>query len=237
MNITYTRLGSNNFTNRSLDDFVRHQQVSECWRNEEGTWKLVPNSFVEDWSLEQCRKIASDVVAHMEKDQTAFGAFDGERLVSFITLSHNLFGNTAKYLELVCFQVSEPYRGKGIGKILFGLACEEAKHLGAEKLYISGHSSKESQAAYKALGCVHAKEINQKLAEEEPFDVQLEYTLRADENESNVSVRLLLAAGVLMLLSGCVFGFSQKWIYAALVWVGAFGCLMAALNFKNRRDE
>jgi len=44
-------------------------------------------------------------------------------------------------------------------------------------LYISAHSSKENQAAYKALGCVHAKEINPKLAEEEPCDVQLEYVL------------------------------------------------------------
>ena len=51
----------------------------------------------------------------------------------------------------------------------------------------------------------------------------------------NSSVRLLVAAGVLMLLSGCIFGFVQQWIYAALVWVGAFGCLVAALNFKNRK--
>lgn len=59
----------------------------------------------------------------------------------------------------------------------FYQACEEARRLGADKLYISAHSSKESQATYKALGCVHAKEINPKLAEEEPCDVQLEYVL------------------------------------------------------------
>lgn len=59
----------------------------------------------------------------------------------------------------------------------FYQACEEARRLGADKLYISAHSSKENQAAYKALGCVHAKEINPKLAEEEPCDVQLEYVL------------------------------------------------------------
>ena len=63
------------------------------------------------------------------------------------------------------------------GKALFYQACEEARRLGADKLYISAHSSKENQAAYKALGCVHAKEINPKLAEEEPCDVQLEYVL------------------------------------------------------------
>ena len=54
---------------------------------------------------------------------------------------------------------------------------------------------------------------------------------------TNISVRLLAAAGVLMLLAGCIFGFTQHWVYAALVWGGAFGCLVAALNFKNRKDK
>lgn len=63
------------------------------------------------------------------------------------------------------------------GRRLFTLGCEEAKKLGADRLYISAHSSKESQATYKALGCVHAQEINQELAQMEPCDVQLEYVL------------------------------------------------------------
>ena len=53
----------------------------------------------------------------------------------------------------------------------------------------------------------------------------------------NTAARLLMAAAVLMLLSSCIFGFGQQWVYAALVWVGAFGCLVAALNFKNRKDK
>lgn len=47
------------------------------------------------------------------------------------------------------------------------------------------------------------------------------------------AVHLLIVAGVLMLVSGCLFGFARQWIYLALVWTGAFGCLIAALNFKN----
>ena len=57
------------------------------------------------------------------------------------------------------------------------MVCEEALRLGAEKLYISSHSSKESQAAYRALGCTPSEEINVSLVAEEPFDVQLEYRL------------------------------------------------------------
>lgn len=48
------------------------------------------------------------------------------------------------------------------------------------------------------------------------------------------TIYLLLAAGILMILAGCIFGFMNQWIYAALVWVGAFGCCVAALNFKNK---
>ena len=51
------------------------------------------------------------------------------------------------------------------------------------------------------------------------------------------TVRLLAAAGVLMLQAGAIFGFMRQWICAGLLWVGAFGCLIAALNFKKRKNE
>ena len=148
MNYQYKRLDSNNFTRNSLDDFVRHQTVTECWRKINDDWRLVPNVFEENWSPEQCREIAEDVVQHISLD-----------------------------VQLVCFQISEEYRRQGIGRKLFSLACEEARRLGAEKLYISAHSSKESQAAYRALGCTPAEEVNEGLAAAEPFDVQMEYRL------------------------------------------------------------
>lgn len=52
-----------------------------------------------------------------------------------------------------------------------------------------------------------------------------------------MSVRMLLTAGILMILAGCLFGFINQWTYAAFVWVGAFCCFIAALNFKNRGNE
>ncbi len=36
---------------------------------------------------------------------------------------------------------------------------------------------RQTQAAYKVLGCVHAEEIIPWIADEEPFDVQLEFVL------------------------------------------------------------
>ena len=60
---------------------------------------------------------------------------------------------------------------------LFAPACKTAKEIGAKKLYISAHSSKESQATYRKLGCIEATEINQVIAENEPYDVQMEFVL------------------------------------------------------------
>ena len=78
----YKRLDNTNFTAHSLDDFVRHQTVTECWRKINNDWKLVPNAYEEKWSLAQCREIAEDVVHHINLDQTGFGAFAGERIIA-----------------------------------------------------------------------------------------------------------------------------------------------------------
>ncbi len=178
MEIRYEHLNPENFDAHSLDAFQRRQAVKECWRYVDGMWQLRPVSFEENWDLPQLREIAGDIAAHMTVDQSAFGAFAGDQAVGFITVSHHLFGRSARYAELVCFMVSAPFRGRGIGRRLFQLAAGELPKLGAEKLYISAHSSRESQAAYRALGCTLAVEINRELAAREPFDVPLEYTPR-----------------------------------------------------------
>lgn len=50
---------------------------------------------------------------------------------------------------------------------------------------------------------------------------------------NKTSFGLLAAASVLMLHAGGVFLFMKLRIYAALLTVGAFGCLAGAINFKN----
>ena len=52
-----------------------------------------------------------------------------------------------------------------------------------------------------------------------------------------LSVRLLLTAGILLLIAGVIFAILQVWLYTGLLWAGAFGCLMAALNFRNFKND
>lgn len=48
-----------------------------------------------------------------------------------------------------------------------------------------------------------------------------------------LAAKLLTTAGILMLLAGVLFGVTQQWLYAALICIGAFGCLAGAMNFRN----
>ena len=52
-----------------------------------------------------------------------------------------------------------------------------------------------------------------------------------------LSVRLLLTAGILLLIAGGIFAILQVWLCTSLLWTGAFGCLMAALNFRNSKND
>ena len=51
------------------------------------------------------------------------------------------------------------------------------------------------------------------------------------------AAKLLVCAGVMMLIAGAIFGFLGQWLYAGLIWAGAFGCGAAALNLKNQKNK
>lgn len=52
-----------------------------------------------------------------------------------------------------------------------------------------------------------------------------------------LSARLLLTAGILLLIAGVIFAILQVWLYTGLLWAGAFGCLTAALNFRDSKND
>lgn len=160
----------------SLDGFVRHQQVRECWRCVDGQWILLPIAFTEEWGAERLRAEAAELMALSAEGKPAFVAKHGDDVVGFASLGGRL-GSRGQYMELLSLHVSRPLRGQGVGRALFAAICAAAREAGAEKLYISAHSSKESQAAYRAMGCTLAQEPDAAHVAAEPCDVQMEYDL------------------------------------------------------------
>ena len=106
-----------------------------------------------------------------------YGAFVDGRLKGFVSVDGAPFGKERQYADLMYLYVSRDMRGRGIGRRLFETAKEYARKIGTEKFYISAHSAVETQAFYKAVGCVEASEYQKKHVEKEPFDCQLECAL------------------------------------------------------------
>lgn len=175
--IQYRSLGADEICCELFKDFIRHQQVTKCWRRENGGWIIKDVSFTDDWSEAEYRILVSCLKNTVISGGFVYAAFYNGMLKGFVSVESALFGGEQKYLDLSSIHVSEDLRGMGIGTSLFLAAKEWAKNNGAEKLYISAHSAVESQAFYKSMGCVEAQVYNQQHVEAEPYDCQLECKL------------------------------------------------------------
>lgn len=165
--------------------FNRYQEVNKCWRKEKGEWILKEIAFTEQWSPNEYKYLVKCLKNTLKTGGTVFGAFHNNLLVGFASLENQFFGSHKEYLQLSSIHTSFENRGMGTGKKLLSLVCNKAKEMGAQKLYISAHSSEESQAFYRAMGCVEAMEYNVRLVAEEPCDCQLEYSL-FKQNQSSL---------------------------------------------------
>nr|WP_209660249.1 GNAT family N-acetyltransferase [Acetoanaerobium pronyense] len=175
--IDYKKLEISDIDINLFSKFNRYQDVKKCWRKENGEWILKEIPFVEQWNTDEYKFLVKCLRNTVNEGGAVFGAFDNDSLVGFASLENKFFGSENQYLQLSSIHISAEARGHKIGKKLFYLISMKAKKLGAQKLYISAHSSEETQGFYKSLGCVEALEYNLDLVSKEPFDCQLEYTL------------------------------------------------------------
>jgi len=177
--ITYLKLSTENFSENSLDEFIRHQTAREIWKCIDGKLALISLNEEKLWSWDSYKRrwTARSILTGIADGGFGFGAFIEDKVIGFIFFSGEFRGSAGQYIGLKLFYVSEPFRGLGVGKELFRLGCEEARAIGAKKLYISANCSKESQLAYRRLGCVDTVEIDQECVLAEPDDIQMEYPL------------------------------------------------------------
>ncbi len=160
-----------------LNDFIRHQIVTKCWRKENGKWIIKDAPFVDDWTEKDYQILISCLKNTVLSNGFVYAAFYDGKLKGFVSVESEIFDDEQRYCDLSSIHISEDMRNKGIGRTLFLAAKEWAKQNGTKKLYISAHSAVESQAFYKSMGCVEAEVYNQKHVENEPYDCQLECSL------------------------------------------------------------
>lgn len=175
--IQYRNPSLNEMRTELFDGFIRRQNVTKCWRKENGKWKIKDDPFIDDWSESDYQILVDCLRNTIITGGFVYAAFYNGILKGFTSVESVLFGGEQKYMDLSSIHVSEDMRNKGIGAELFLAAKEWAKDKGAKKLYISAHSAVESQAFYKKMGCVEAEVYDRKHVDKEPYDCQLECKL------------------------------------------------------------
>ena len=174
--IVYRKLKPEDMDIRLFQEFQRRQAVTHCWQKENGKWMVKENPFVDDWSREDYAELVRCLRHTLATGDWVCGAFLSSPeeargvLKGFVSVEGIPLGNRRQYGDLSSLHVSREMRGRG----LFTRAVEFAGTLGVEKLYISSHPAVETQAFYRARGCVEAREYSREHIEREPFDCQLE---------------------------------------------------------------
>ena len=175
--LKYRILNTEEINRELFKDFIRHQNVTKCWRKENDKWMIKEAPFIDDWTETDYQILISCLKNTITSNGFVYAAFYDEKLKGFVSVEPEIFGDKQGYCDLSSIHISEDMRNKGIGRTLFLAAKEWAKQKGATKLYISAHSAVESQAFYRSMGCIEAEVYNQKHVEEEPYDCQLERSL------------------------------------------------------------
>ena len=165
--VTLQRLTRENFTLTSLDGFDRFQEVTEVWRLTDGEYRLVRAPFTEEWPPARRREKAAEVLSG---DYIAYGAMAEGRVAGLLLLEKRLRG---RRMVVSSLHVDRSFRRAGLGRMLFRRAMEEGRRAGADELYISACSARETIAFYRAMGCVQAEPVIPEMAAEEPWDLQL----------------------------------------------------------------
>ncbi|MCR4928466.1 MAG: GNAT family N-acetyltransferase [Lachnospiraceae bacterium] len=160
-------LSETNFCIKSLDLYIRKQEVNKVYRKTDGEYTLVDCKYTEDWDLNKKRSVAKLISGD---EYITYIALDNDKVVGFIGLLRELKG---PYMILDMMQVSSECRGQGIGRRLFEVGMDEARKKGAQALYISACSSEETIAFYRAMGSELASNPIKEIAEKEPFDLQM----------------------------------------------------------------
>ena len=163
---------------RMLAKFNRYQETRPWWQKIDGEWVLKDDSLhIDDWDIMRKTKEIEEYINVLQKKGIIIGAYNDENLIGVSVIPNRFWGINNDYLQLDAMHVSWEYRGKGIGRELFQSSCAAAREMGASRLYISAHPSKETQAFYYAVGCYDVTEVIQELLERQPLDRHLEYDL------------------------------------------------------------
>lgn len=79
--------------NRDLfKNFIRHQNVTKCWRNENGKWIIKDAPFIDDWSETDYNTLIACLKNTLKSGGFVYAAFYNGSLKGFVSVEPGLSG-------------------------------------------------------------------------------------------------------------------------------------------------
>ena len=168
-----------------LNTFERFQETTRIYYvDASGELRQKDEHYIDEWDDAKKQQVVDILNYYIDLGGVVVAIESDETLLGFAGLNGKPLGSRGQYLNLGFIHVSRPHRGKGLGKVLFDQVCREATLRDAEKLYIGANPAIDTYHFYEAMGCVLAEEIVEDVYVQEPLDLQLEYDLGKDGNNS-----------------------------------------------------
>jgi GNAT superfamily N-acetyltransferase len=158
-----------------LKGFIRDQVTTHVMVLEDNRLVEKADDFSESWDEMKLNQISLYLKMCLQRGGVVLVIIKNHTVIGFGSIEPTVHFDT--YIQMPYLHISAPYRHKGYGKVLFLSLKTAAKKLGVEKLYISTHPDRDTQAFYRSVGCQLAKQVIPKIFDKEPRDIQLEVKL------------------------------------------------------------
>lgn len=153
----------------------RREIIEHLYVLRDGELYLVPEFYdVGGWPEGEADHYTPILIDCHDRGGWCLGMFDGERLVAAVVVDSRPLGPHGDMLQLKFLHVSRDWRGCGLGEQLYRAAREQARAMGAARLYVSATPSQRTIDFYLRLGFTVSAAPDPTLYALEPEDIHLE---------------------------------------------------------------
>ena len=111
MEITYQHLTQQQIGPELFSGFDRWQNVTRCWRKENGSWVLRDISFIDDWNEEEYTFLYDCLKNTLNTGGDVIAALEGNRLLGFASVENQPFPIISAFDGIV--RLAKPYYAYG----------------------------------------------------------------------------------------------------------------------------
>ncbi|UCC92646.1 MAG: GNAT family N-acetyltransferase [Thermoplasmata archaeon] len=174
--ISYRELAPNEL--ERVEEIDRTELITHIYYMRDGELVLEEERYdMKDWPPGRLPEIKEHLHSCLAEGGSAWGAFDGERLVGIGALDGRWYGGRGRTLDMYFLHVSDGYRHRGIGRKMVELAKGRAREMGAERLFVSGLPSLNTIRFYMSVGFDIAEDVDPRLYAREPEDIHMDLEL------------------------------------------------------------